>query len=138
MAKIDAIFQMVLEEGASDLHMVTGARPMLRIQGEIRPVEYDELTAELAGALLNEIMTAEQRAELEREGDVDFAYEVPDVVRLRCNVFRQKNGIAACFRLLPSNILSTEELGLDPAILKFTEFEKGIVVITGTTGRYVA
>lgn len=134
MAKIDAIFQMVLEEGASDLHMVTGARPMLRIQGEIRPVEYDELTAELAGALLNEIMTAEQRAELEREGDVDFAYEVPDVVRLRCNVFRQKNGIAACFRLLPSNILSTEELGLDPAILKFTEFEKGIVVITGTTG----
>lgn len=134
MAKIDAIFRMVLQEGASDLHMVTGARPMLRVQGEIRPVEYDELTEELAGALLHEILSPEQKAELEREGDVDFAYEVPDVVRLRCNVYRQMNGIAACFRLLPTNILSVKELGLDEGILRFTEFEKGIVVITGTTG----
>ncbi len=134
MARIDGIFKMVLQEGASDLHMVTGAPPMLRVQGEIRPVEYDELTAELAGALLNEIMSPEQRAELEREGDVDFAYEVPGVVRLRCNIFRQSNGIAACFRLLPTTIPSLAELGLPPELLRFTEFEKGIVVITGTTG----
>ncbi len=134
MARIDAIFKMVLEEGASDLHMVTGARPMLRQQGEIRPIDFDELTPELANALLTEIMSPDELAEFEREGDVDFAYDVPGMVRLRCNIYRQQRGIAGCFRLLPTSIMTLAELGLPDHLIKFTEFEKGLVVVTGTTG----
>ncbi len=134
MARIDAIFRVVLENGASDLHMVTGARPMLRVQGKLRPIEYAELTPEMATALIGEVLTEEQKKTLDREGDVDFAYEVPGVVRLRCNVYRQHRGIAAAFRLLPNRILSIEELGLPPQLIDFTELAKGLVVVTGPPG----
>ncbi|RPJ46471.1 MAG: type IV pilus twitching motility protein PilT [Candidatus Latescibacterota bacterium] len=134
MARIDAIFRMVMENGASDLHMVTGARPMLRIQGDLRPIDYAELTADLASTLLEEILTEEQKGTLAEEGDVDFAYEVPGVVRLRCNVYRQHRGIAGAFRLLPNRILSVEELGLPPHIKDFCDQVKGLVVVTGPPG----
>ncbi len=134
MARIDAIFRMVMENGASDLHMVTGARPMLRIQGELRPIDYAELTPDLANALLGEILTDAQKEEIETQGDVDFAYEVPGVVRLRCNVYRQHRGIAGAFRLLPNRILSVEELGLPSSIKEFCDQVKGLVVVTGPPG----
>jgi len=134
VARIDAIFSTVKANGASDLHMVTGARPMLRIQGEIHPIEYAELTAEMANALLGEILTADHRRELETEGDVDFAYEVPGEVRLRCNVYRQHRGLAGAFRLLPSRIMTVDELDLPARIRSFTEAPKGMVVVTGPPG----
>ncbi|MFH1279900.1 MAG: type IV pilus twitching motility protein PilT [Candidatus Eisenbacteria bacterium] len=134
MARIDAIFRMVMEHGASDLHVVTGARPMLRIQGNLRPIEYAELTAEMAGALVGEMLSEDQRRVLETEGDVDFAYEVPGVVRLRCNVYRQHRGLAGAFRILPNRILSVEELGLPDRILQFCDCSKGLVVVTGPPG----
>lgn len=134
MARIDAIFKTVMENGASDLHMVTGAKPMLRVQGKIKPIDFAELTPEMANALLGEILTQEQKSELEECGDIDFAYEVPGVVRLRCNVYRQHRGLAGAFRLLPKEILSVEKLGLPPNILNFTEMPKGLVVVTGPPG----
>ncbi|MFH1681092.1 MAG: type IV pilus twitching motility protein PilT [Candidatus Eisenbacteria bacterium] len=134
MARIDAIFRMVMENGASDLHMVTGARPMLRVQGDLRPIDYAELTPDLANALLEEILTDPQKKTLGEFGDVDFAYEVPGVVRLRCNVYRQHRGIAGAFRLLPNRILSVEELGLPPHIKEFCDQVKGLVVVTGPPG----
>jgi len=134
VARIDAIFRMVMENGASDLHMVTGARPMLRVQGELRPIDYAELTPDLANALLGEILTDAQKEEIEAQGDVDFAYEVPGVVRLRCNVYRQHRGIAGAFRLLPNRILSVEELGLPSHIKEFCDQVKGLVVVTGPPG----
>jgi twitching motility protein PilT len=134
MARIDAIFRMVMENGASDLHMVTGARPMLRVQGELRPIDYAELTPDLAHALLEEILTEGQKETLAAEGDVDFAYEVPGVVRLRCNVYRQHRGIAGAFRLLPNRILTVEELGLPSHIKEFCNQVKGLVVVTGPPG----
>jgi twitching motility protein PilT len=134
MARIDAVFRMVMENGASDLHMVTGARPMLRVQGELRPIDFAELTPDIAEALLGEILTEEQKRVLDQEGDVDFAYEVPGVVRLRCNVYRQHRGIAGAFRLLPNRILSVEELGLPSHIKEFCDQVKGLVVVTGPPG----
>ena len=123
-----------MENDASDLHMVTGARPMLRIQGELHPVDYAELTPEMASALIYEILNDVQREELDREGDVDFAYEVPGVVRLRCNVYRQHRGMAGAFRLLPNRILSVEDLGLPQQLLEYCELVKGLVVVTGPPG----
>ena len=94
MARIDAILKLVKEQGASDLHMTTGSPPMVRINGEITPIPYEKLTPELAQLLLFEIMDADLRAKYERDKDVDFAYEVPGVVRARCNIYEQNQGVA--------------------------------------------
>jgi len=125
---------MVKDQGASDLHVSTGAPPMLRVQGEIRPVESPELTGEQARQLLYEMMSADQRAQFERDMDIDFAYEVEGEVRVRCNLFEQIRGIAGAFRLLPTQIFSLEQLGLPEQIKRFAEFRKGLVVVTGPPG----
>jgi twitching motility protein PilT len=134
VARIDAIFQMVKQQGASDLHISTGAAPMLRLQGEIRPIDYPELTGEQARQLLYEMMSPEQRARFEKDRDIDFAYEVPGEVRVRCNLFEQLRGIAGAFRLLPSQIYTLEQLGLPDVIQRFSGFRKGLVVVTGPPG----
>ena len=134
LARIDAVFRMVKDQGASDLHVSTGAPPMLRVQGEIRPVESPELTGEQARQLLYEMMSADQRAQFERDMDIDFAYEVEGEVRVRCNLFEQIRGIAGAFRLLPTQIFSLEQLGLPEQIKRFAEFRKGLVVVTGPPG----
>ena len=134
MARIDAILKLVKEQGASDLHMTTGATPMVRINGEITPVPYEELTPELAELLLFEIMTPEQHVKFDRDKDVDFAYEVPGVLRVRCNVYEQSLGVAGAFRVLPSEIPTIEQLGLPDHLLKLTELSRGLVVVTGPPG----
>jgi twitching motility protein PilT len=134
LARIDAIFKMVKEQGASDLHISTGAPPMLRLQGEIRPIEYPSLTADQTRQLLYEMMSAEQRSRFEKDRDIDFAYDIPGEVRVRCNVFEQIRGVAGAFRLLPSQIFSLEQLGLPESIRRFAEFRKGLVVVTGPPG----
>lgn len=134
MARIDAIFKMVKQQGASDLHISTGAPPMLRIHGEIHPVESPELTGDQARQLLYEMMTREQRDHFELERDIDFAYEVPGEVRVRCNLYEQRRGVAGAFRLLPNQVFSLEQLGLPETLKKFTDFRKGLVVVTGPPG----
>jgi twitching motility protein PilT len=134
LARIDSIFTMVKRQGASDLHISTGAAPRLRIQGEIHTIDHPELGPEEARELLYEMMTADQRSQLEKDRDVDFAYEVPGEVRVRCNLFEQIRGIAGSFRLLPSQIFTLEQLGLPDVIRKFAEFRKGLVVVTGPPG----
>ncbi len=101
MARIDAILKLVKEQGASDLHLTTGAPPMVRIHGEITPIPYPEMTRELADALLFELMDAELRARYDKNKDVDFAYDVPGALRVRCNIYEQSRGVAgssACRR----------------------------------------
>jgi twitching motility protein PilT len=134
LARIDAIFKMVKEQGASDLHISTGAPPMLRVQGEIHPIEYPQLTADQTRQLLYEMMGPDQRSRFEKDRDIDFAYDIPGEVRVRCNVFEQIRGIAGAFRLLPSQIFTLEQLGLPDAIRRFAEFRKGLVVVTGPPG----
>lgn len=134
MARIDGIFTMVKAQGASDLHISSGAPPMLRIHGELKPVDSPELTGEQARQLLQEMMTREQRERLERDQDIDFAYEVPGEVRVRCNVYEQRRGIAGAFRLLPNQIFTLEQLGLPDAVRRFADFRKGLVVVTGPPG----
>lgn len=134
MARIDAILKLVKEQGASDLHMTTGAPPMVRINGEITPIPYEKLTPELAQLLLFEIMDSSLRERYERDKDVDFAYEVPGVVRARCNIYEQNLGIAGAFRLLSSDIPTLEQLGLPDHLLKLTELSRGLVLVTGPPG----
>jgi len=139
MAKIDAFFNLMLEQKASDVHLSSGNPPILRIHGELQRVDHPPLASDLLKAMLYEI-TPEYKIKLfEETGDVDFGYEIPNVSRFRANYFNQRNGIAAVFRQIPSQVLSFEDFDkMDaplPAVLrKFAMLHRGLVVVTGPTG----
>lgn len=134
MSGIEKIFKIIKEQGASDLHMASGSPPMVRLNSELVPVDQEVLTPDVNKKLLYGLMTPEQVQEFETKHEIDFSYEVPGVTRLRCNVFQQKNGIAAVFRLIPTTILSADQLGLPKSILNFCDMTRGLVVVTGATG----
>ncbi len=134
MAKIDAFFKLMNEQGASDLHMVSGQQPVLRIHGEMERVKYKTLENEELKAMLYEITPEEKVKHFEETGDLDFGYEIPGLARYRANFFQQKYGIAAVFREIPSEILTADQLGLPPIFKKIAELEKGLVLVTGPTG----
>jgi len=134
MAKIDAFFKLMHEQEASDLHLISGQQPVIRIRGEMERIKYHPLDNEELRAMLYEI-TPEHKIKLfEETGDVDFAYEVPDLARYRANYFQQKYGIGAVFREIPNKILTCEALGLPPVIKKLASLPRGLVLVTGPTG----
>jgi twitching motility protein PilT len=134
MAAIDEIFRIIKEQGASDLHMASGSKPMVRLSSRLQPVDYAELTPELNRKLLYELMNPEQIKEFESHRDIDFSYEIPGLARVRCNIFEQKNGIGAVFRLIPTDILTMEQLNLPEVLRNFCDMPRGLVVVTGATG----
>src|SRR6266508_4626178 len=139
MAKIDAFFNLMFEQKASDLHLSSGNSPMLRINGELHRVDYPPLENDTLKAMLYEIAPDYKIKHYEETGDVDFGYEIPNVSRFRANFFNQKYGCAAVFRQIPSKVLSFEDFEkFDaplPAVLKkFSMLHKGLVVVTGPTG----
>ena len=134
MAKIDAFFKLMNEEGASDLHLVAGERPMLRITGDIERVKYKVLNNDDLRPMLYEITPEHKIKQFEETGDVDFGYEVAGLARYRANYFMQKNGIGAVFREIPSTILTAKDLGLPAVISKLATLPRGLVLVTGPTG----
>ena len=134
MAQIDAFFKLMNEQGASDLHMVAGQQPILRIRGDMERVKYNVLDNDTLRAMLYEIVTEEKVKLFEESGDVDFGYEIPGIARYRGNLFMQKNGIGAVFREIPSEILTCDQLGLPKVISKLSQLPKGMVLVTGPTG----
>jgi twitching motility protein PilT len=134
LAAIDTIFRMVKAQGASDLHISTGSPPMLRLHGDLYPVEYPQLGPDETRWLLYEMMSEDQRAAFEKQRDIDFAYELLGELRVRCNIFEQLRGIAGAFRLLPSKIFTLDELGMPEQIVRFSTLRKGLVVVTGPPG----
>src|SRR5881398_2427710 len=139
MAKIDAFFNLMFEQKASDLHLSAGNSPMLRINGELHRVDYPPLENDTLKSMLYEIAPDYKIKQYEETGDVDFGYEIPTVSRFRANFFNQKYGCAAVFRQIPSKVLSFEDFEkFDaplPAVLKkFSMLHKGLVVVTGPTG----
>ncbi len=134
MAKIDAFFKLMNEQSASDLHMVSGQQPVLRIHGEMERVKYKTLENEELKTMLYEIAPEDKVKVFEETGDIDFGYEIPGLARYRANFFMQKYGIGAVFREIPSVILTAEQLGLPPIFKKIAMLEKGLVLVTGPTG----
>ncbi len=134
MAKIDAFFKLMNDQGASDLHLVSGQPPALRLRGEIERVKYKILDNDDLKAMLYEIAPEDKVKVFEESGDVDFGYEIPGLARYRANFFMQKNGCAAVFREIPSTILTVEKLGLPPVIAKLANLPRGLVLVTGPTG----
>jgi len=134
MARIDTYFKFMKEQNASDLHLSTGNQPMLRIHGELVRVDSPPLENDDLKALVYEIAPEQKVKVFEETGDVDFGYEYPGFARYRANFLNQKNGIAAVFRLIPSKVLTLEQLGLPPVLKRYAMLKKGMVLVTGPTG----
>lgn len=134
MAKIDAFFKLMHEQGASDLHLVAGQPPMLRIHGDMERVKYKVMDNDELRKMLYEI-TAEDKIKIfEETGDVDFGYEVAGLARYRANYFMQRTGLGAVFREIPNEIQTCEQLGLPSVISKLASLPRGLVLVTGPTG----
>ena len=134
MARIDGLFKMMKEQGASDLHLSTGNPPIFRLHGEMERLNFKELGHDELKSILFEILDEKQQAHFEATKDLDFAYSVPDLARFRGNIMMQHRGIAAVFRIIPSKILSADELALPEGVRRMTNFKKGLVLVTGPTG----
>jgi twitching motility protein PilT len=134
MAEIDAFFDLMDKEGASDLHLAAGSQPILRVRGELERIKFPALENDNLKKMLYEIAPEFKIKVFEETGDVDFGYEIPGKARYRANFFNQKNGAAAVFRQIPSKVLTAEQLGLPPIMKKFAGLKKGLVLVTGPTG----
>src|SRR5258705_2018964 len=133
---IDQLFQKMCEVKASDLHLSVGMPPLVRKDGEIALLEEGApaFDPESMWQMLDPIMPERNREEFERRHDTDFAYEISGLGRFRSNIFMDRKGPGAVFRVIPSKILTAEDLGLSPYILKLCQLNKGLVLVTGPTG----
>ena len=133
---IDAMFRRMCEVGASDLHLSSSMPPLVRKDGEMRLLHENApaMTAEIVARLLFEITPPTNRAEFDARHDTDFAYEIAGLARFRANIFMDRHGIGAVFRVIPSKILTAEQLGLSPHVLNLCHLKKGLVLVTGPTG----
>jgi twitching motility protein PilT len=132
---IDDLMSRMLELRASDLHLCAGAPPMVRVDGDMRPVPgYGSQSAEDVQHILLPIMPPRNREEFNRTHDTDFAYELTGKARFRANVFVDMRGMGAVFRVIPSRIITAEELNLPKEMLSLCHLPKGLVLVTGPTG----
>ena len=131
---IDDLLRVAVDKGASDLHLKVGSYPMMRLRGELMPVVEDRrLSHEDTVAMAATVMSTVQREKFKDTLDVDLAYGVAGLGRFRCNVFQQRGTIGLVLRVIPTRILSIDELLLPPVLQKIAEEERGLVLVTGTT-----
>src|SRR5262245_2018144 len=133
---INSMFRRMCEMKASDLHVSANVAPLVRKDGEMRRLHEaaGPLSSGMILTLLKEIMPADNQAEFEARHDTDFAYEISGLARFRANVFMDRQGVGAVFRVIPSQILTAEQLGLSPHVLDLCKLTKGLVLVTGPTG----
>ena len=134
MAELDHLFEILVKQGGSDLHLSSNRRPMLRVHGEIVAMDMPVFTPAEVRQLLWEITPERNRKQFEATCDTDFAYEVDGLVRLRANLFHDRSGMAGVFRVIPTRILTVKDLGLPKSIVDLCHLTKGLVLVTGPTG----
>jgi twitching motility protein PilT len=134
MARIDDLLRLMRSQGASDLHLTSGSAPFMRIDGEMVKQNYKSVSAETCQSLIFEILTESQKELFENQLDLDFSYPLSGVGRFRVNVFVQRHGVAACFRLIPEDIKTIEELDLPGQLRELIDVSEGLIVVTGPTG----
>jgi len=134
MSEIDGYLNIMVEQGASDLHFCTGCKPILRRDGAIISLREEVISAQRAKTVIYEIMPPRNEKEYNERSDTDFAYDIPGLARFRVNVFRDIKGIGAVFRVIPSDILTMQDLRLPEPVRKFCTLQKGLVLVTGPTG----
>ena len=134
MAYLDQFLDIVVQQGASDLHIGERQPPKIRKHGDIMPIRAEPISHEEAAQMMNEICGPHNWDLFEQRGDLDFAYAMDEHSRFRTNYYKQSNGYAAAFRLIPTKIASLEELGIPVVVKEFAHLRGGLVLVTGPTG----
>ena len=134
MRTMDELLRETADLGASDLHLSAGLPPLMRIHGDLTRTEHPALSAAGVTALVNSIMSEEQRQTFQAEHEIDFACEVPGKGRFRVNAFVQSRGPGAVLRTIPTAIPTLESLNLPPVLKELCTRERGLVLVTGPTG----
>jgi twitching motility protein PilT len=134
LQRVDRFLKLMNDRGASDLHFSVGRPPMLRVSGRMEQVRYRTVKETDLADLLKPIAPAARWQEFLDSGDTDFSYELADVGRFRVNLFRQRRGAGAVFRIIPTKIMTLEQLGLPPQLRKLASVRRGMVIVTGPTG----
>jgi twitching motility protein PilT len=133
-AEIEELLKLLVDSKASDLHLRTGMAPLLRRDGELRQVDRPPLTGERLDAMLQSIMSPRDLAEYRDANDADWAHEIEGVARFRCNAGRDRFGPMAVFRVIPTTVMTADEMGLSREVQNLCYLTKGLVVVTGPTG----
>ena len=132
---VNDLLKIAVEHGASDLHLKVGTFPMMRIGGHLQPVSVDKrLDHEDVVAMSAAIMSTQQRQKFKETQEVDLAYSVPGLGRFRCNIFQQRGTVGLVLRVIPMQIRTIDELELPPVLKRVADEERGLVLVTGTTG----
>jgi len=134
MARIDKLFEMMINMGASDLHLQEGQPAKARVHGDIHAITERVFGGEDVRDMLSEASGEDRWRLFEERGDLDWAYEMDEDSRFRCNYMKHVKGIGAVFRLIPTRIVSLEVLGIPPVVREFARMRSGIVLVTGPTG----
>lgn len=133
--QLDKIFRTAVQYKASDVYITTGCKPILRINGDIIVIqEHPVLTKKMAEDYILEIMSEEQKKYFSKNLDIDFSLDIPSICRFRVNIFVQRKGIAGAFRLIPEAVYSIDELGLSSTLKQITQYNNGLIIVTGPTG----
>ena len=132
--KIDRFLRLMTSRGASDLHLTVGRPPMLRVSGSIEPIRYRIVSESDFADLMKPIVIPRIWEEFVATGDADLSYEVPGLSRFRVNLFRQQRGAGAVFRVIPTKIMTLEQLGMPEPIRRLAALESGLALVTGPTG----
>lgn len=134
MMEFSEMIATVISAGASDLHLAVGAPPVMRCNGDLRPIGREKLTSQDTREILYGILTQDQRRRLETDLELDFSYQVPGVARFRVNAYHQRGVLGAALRVVPTTIRSLAELKLPSTISQWANTPRGLVVVTGATG----
>jgi twitching motility protein PilT len=132
--RIDRFLKLMNDRGASDLHLSVGRAPIFRLSGRMDPIRYRVLDNRDFENLVHPITPPHLWEAFLRDGDADFAYEVPGVARFRVNLFRQQRGMAGVFRVIPTKLMTLDQLGVPPSVRRLSSLEGGLVLVTGPTG----
>ena len=134
MARIDVFLDLVVKQGGSDLHLVAGNPPRIRLNGDSHTVKYRELAEKETKELIDEITPEHVKAYFEEAGNADFAYDLEGVSRFRVNIFKHQGGMGAILRAIPTEVKTMQQLGLPPILKNLSRQKKGLILVTGPTG----
>jgi twitching motility protein PilT len=134
MPRIDAFLKLGREQGCSDIHFTVGLPPLVRLDGELTPIKYRELSGEETTSLIEEILDDTHREEFEISGATDLSYAAEGLGRFRINICRHSRGVAAICRIVPEDVPRLADLGLPRVVSRFTNFNSGLILVTGATG----
>ena len=134
MPNLNELLVKLAEKNGSDLHIAPGRPPLARVDGDIEPLTQEVLTAADIEAMVGRLLAPRHRDELEKKRETDFAFSIAEGERFRANIFRDMKGMNGAFRLIPSRIMTIDELGLPSSIKTLCELPKGLILVTGATG----